>query len=83
MDLFGVAEKKTANVEVGSRLRLARERMGLSVRGLEARSGVNNGNLSRIENGKGGLPTGAAFVRLAASLGVTTEWLAEGRRLPV
>jgi transcriptional regulator with XRE-family HTH domain len=61
------------------RLKEARKATGMSQKELEDKSGVNQGRISRIENGDRmeGI-SAAAFVRLARPLGVRAGWLLTG-----
>lgn len=44
--------EQDASQELGKHIRRLREDRGLNVRGLAAKAGINDGALSRIENGK-------------------------------
>ena len=63
---------------VGKRLKRIRQRRGLTLRQLAARSGVPLATLSWVENGKrhGANLTLETGRRLAETLGVTLDWLA-------
>ena len=60
-----------------TRLQEARERAGLSIRGLAAACGVPPSQVSRIESGQVDIrKAGAGFVcDMARTLGVTVEWM--------
>jgi DNA-binding XRE family transcriptional regulator len=53
-------------------LKAARESSGLSLRELEAMTGISRGNLSRLENGDNN-PTIATLRRYAAAIGKTVR----------
>ncbi|RPJ19952.1 MAG: XRE family transcriptional regulator, partial [Planctomycetaceae bacterium] len=55
--------------DVGGRIRLLREKRGLSLRGLAARCGLSVNAISRIEHGENS-PTVASLHLLAQALGV-------------
>lgn len=54
--------------KLGAHLRVAREAKGLSVRGLEARTGVDDGTIVRIEQGRFAAPAPDKLAALAAGL---------------
>lgn len=56
-----------------ARLRLERERRGLSLADLSERTGMDRAALSRLETGKTN-PTVATLARVAAALGARLEW---------
>jgi transcriptional regulator with XRE-family HTH domain len=57
-----------AQGRVGARLRRARQARGLSLRAVEARSGVDHGYLALVETGKRRVPPPAHVLRLALAL---------------
>ena len=65
----------------GHRLRIARERAGLSQLALAAASGVTNDTISRLELGRRS-PQAGTIKRLARSLGVAPTALAIGEPAP-
>lgn len=64
------------------RLRAARQALGLSTRALDRKAGLSNGQTSRIEGGKRPRVEAETIEKLAAALGVTTEWLLGGNATP-
>lgn len=56
-------------MEIGDRIRRLRKGKGLTLVEMEERTGINNGNLSKIENGKQSL-TYDTILRIAHALGV-------------
>ncbi len=60
----------------GERIRAAREDRGWSMQELAERAEINQGNLSRIENGKVGMGEGMR-VRIAKALGIDPDTLAD------
>jgi len=62
--------------KLGERLREARDLAGLSQKQLEARSGLSQKTISKIEIGKQDKST--QVLRLAQACGVRVEWLASG-----
>lgn len=56
-------------MDIGARIRQLRREQKMTLQGMEAATGINNGNLSKIETGKQGL-THDTMVRIAAALGV-------------
>lgn len=69
--------KKIINVEVGSRIRIARERAGLTQEELAERIGRSTQFISTIERGAAG-PSLETVVRLCEVLHTTAEWLLRG-----
>lgn len=65
--------ERTAIVELVSRLRDARQKAGVSLKELEARTGISKSSLSRLENSIGPNPTLLTMHRYAAALGVAIE----------
>ena len=63
---------------VGKRVRAARERAGLSQRDVEARSGISQSMLHRVETGKRTNATLEEFDRLAQALAVGLDELLYG-----
>lgn len=61
--------------EFGNYLRELRRKRGLTIRDLEAMSGVSNAHLSFLENGKRKPPSPETLHRLAGPLGVSYEEL--------
>ncbi len=64
----------TPHEQLAARLRKLRLRAGLSVKALEAESGVSRAAISRIENGEK-LPTPTTLNRLAGALGIDASEL--------
>jgi len=62
-------EKERA-IEFGRRLRAVRDRSGDSLRKVEARSGLNSGYLSQLENGKITHPSPSVLQKVAAGYGL-------------
>ena len=60
--------RESSEVQLGQRVKTLRERRGLSLRALAARSGVSLNAISRIERGETS-PTVVSLRRLAAALG--------------
>jgi transcriptional regulator with XRE-family HTH domain len=58
-----------------ARLRTARQRRGLTQRGLAARAGVHLGNLNELEGGHRDEVYATTLVALADALQVTTDYL--------
>ena len=72
------AEIKIENLEIGTRLREAREAQGLSTEKLAKSSGTNPAALEKLENGEVLSPL--TIVDLAGILGVTPAWLMWGEK---
>jgi len=66
---------------IGSRLRGARESLGLSQEAVAARAGLNTSYLSQIERGRK-TPSLEVFVRLAASVNLTLAELFTDKEEP-
>ena len=64
---------------IGHRIRIARERRGLSRDELAARVGVHAGSIARWETG-GSVPHAFTLERIAEACGSTAEWIRTGRR---
>jgi transcriptional regulator with XRE-family HTH domain len=64
--------------EVGSRLRWARERAGLSQLEVAVRAGLHVRTIHNIETGKKSRCRLTTFFRLADALGVSPYWLMSG-----
>lgn len=64
---------------LAERLREARERAGLSARGLDEKAGITAGHTTLIESGRRAKPTAEIVGKLAAALGVSIDWLVMGR----
>lgn len=65
----------TVKTSLGARLRAAREAAGLSQEQLEARSGVEQTTISKIERGASLRPSFAIVAALAAALGCSLDSL--------
>ncbi len=63
-------------MDIGSRIRALRRARKLTLQAMEEKTGINNGNLSKIETGKQGL-THDTMVRISQALGVTVASLFE------
>lgn len=61
---------------LGIRLKLTRERLGLSRSEVARRADIDPAMLFRIENADNAAPTFAVVVRVAHVLGANLEWLA-------
>lgn len=61
------------------RLRMERERLGLSLADVEERSGLRASSLSRLENDKTSNPTLLTMQRYAAALGLTLHTTLNGQ----
>ncbi len=61
------------------RIRVARQRAGLSQQELASRLGISRGAVSNWENDSGTLPATERLQRIAVVTGVSFEWLATGR----
>jgi transcriptional regulator with XRE-family HTH domain len=67
---------------IGTRIRMLRERTGLSLTAAAAKSGVTKGTLSKIETGRVSSPI-STFLRIAQALDVpVAEFFAESSRAP-
>lgn len=66
---------------IGSRIRQARRRLGVSQEHLAQSCEMRATTVSRHETGRA-VPGGVALVRLALALGVTAEWLVFGDSMP-
>lgn len=62
-------------MEFGKHLRRLRESRGYSIRQLSMRSGVSFGQISKIENGRRGVPKPETIEKLAKGLGVDYDYL--------
>ena len=58
-------------MEFGERLRQLREQAGLSQNALARAAGIDSTHLSRIENGKQGVPRRTTIVKLVRALGLS------------
>jgi transcriptional regulator with XRE-family HTH domain len=65
-----------------TRLRLAREALGLSARELSLAAGLSSAYVGHMERGHRELPSIACVAQLAAALHVTPGWLAFGESAP-
>jgi DNA-binding Xre family transcriptional regulator len=64
-----IASREYASpVELGQRVRAARERLRLSLRDVQIRTGVSTMTVSRMENGQGSGMALGAFLRLCEAL---------------
>ena len=64
---------------VGHRIRMLRERRGLTREELARRVGVHTGSIARWETG-GSVPHAWTLERIAEACGGTAEWILTGRR---
>ena len=69
---------KMESIEIGTRLREAREAQGLSTENLAKSSGTNPAALEKLENGE--IMSPLTIVDLAGILGVTPAWLMWGEK---
>jgi transcriptional regulator with XRE-family HTH domain len=63
-----------ALLELLAALRRQRERLGLSLSEVSRRSGIDTGDLSRLENGKIHDPRSSTLSRYASALGKRLSW---------
>jgi hypothetical protein len=63
-----------ALLELLAALRLQRERLGLSLSEVSRRTGIDTGDLSRLENGKIYDPRSSTLSRYARALGKRLSW---------
>jgi hypothetical protein len=63
--------------ELLAALRLERERLGLSLGEVARRTGIDTGDLSRLENGKDPDPSSSTLRRYARALGKRLSWSLE------
>jgi hypothetical protein len=63
-----------ALLELLAALRRQRERLGLSLSEVSRRSGIDTGDLSRLENGKIHDPRSSTLLRYASALGKRLSW---------
>lgn len=63
---------------IGKRLAFARKLSGLNARKLGLRSGLSSAIVGMIESEDRLSPEGKTVAKLAATLGVTTDWLLTG-----
>ena len=71
------AERKVI-ADLVARLRAAREKAGVSLNELEARSGIQKSSLSRMENCVAPNPTLLTLHRYAAAIGLSVEYVLKG-----
>lgn len=62
---------------IGSRLKEARKRKGLTQVDIQKATGISSGNLSDIENDKS-MPSAAALISLSRELEVSIDWILTG-----
>ena len=62
------------NSEIGSTIKFHRKRLGLTLTELQSRTGINNGNLSKIERGQQSL-TNDSMKSIAKALGISLSEL--------
>ncbi|MDP9025537.1 MAG: helix-turn-helix transcriptional regulator [Candidatus Eremiobacteraeota bacterium] len=65
---------------LGNRLKLIRERLGLSRSEVARRADIDPAMLFRIENADNAAPTFAVVTRVARVLGASLEWLAQDEK---
>lgn len=68
---------KDDRLAIGHRIRMARERAGLSREELGARVGVHPGSIARWETG-GSVPHAYTLERIAEACGASAEWIRAG-----
>ena len=68
-----VDEAKKSPPEFGKRLAEVRAQRGDSLRDIEQRSGLNNGYLSQLENGKTADPSPSVLQKVATGYGLRLE----------
>lgn len=66
------------NQEIGSTIKFHRKRLGLTLTELQNRTGINNGNLSKIERGQQSL-TNDTMKAISAALGISLSALFSAR----
>lgn len=71
--------RKTLNIEIGRRLQLSRENMGLTQEILAEQINRSTQFVSMLERGMTG-PSLETIINVAGILGVSTEWLLRGRQ---
>lgn len=62
---------------IGSRVKAARKRLGLTQTDIQNSAGISSGNLSEIENNKC-MPSSLALISLSRELEVSIDWLLTG-----
>lgn len=75
-----MTQKPTRPTRLGDLLGLARELKGMTLRDLEASSGVSNALISQIETGKVKEPSFSTVVALADALGLSLDRAAGAAR---
>lgn len=76
---MGSPDTQPMSKDVGLRLRHVRELRGLTQVQLAKKSGVSQAAISELETGENRSPWGTNLVKLAQSLLVSPEWLANGK----
>jgi hypothetical protein len=69
-----VVKPEPAFMELLATLRLERERLGLSLTDVSRLTGIDKGDLSRLENGKTNDPRASTLTRYARALGKRLSW---------
>lgn len=64
---------------IGMRIRWAREQIKISGRELARVSGLGENTVGKIESGGSRDPSASSLIALADALGVSIDWLADGR----
>lgn len=72
-------DKKSLNIEIGSRIKSARENMGWTQEELAEKIDLSTQFISTIERGVAGASLGT-IIRLCEVLNVSSEWLLCGKR---
>ncbi len=72
-------DKKSLNIAIGSRIKLARENMGWTQEELAEKIDLSTQFISTIERGVAGASLGT-IIRLCEVLNVSSEWLLCGKR---
>lgn len=72
-------DKKSLNIAIGNRIKLARENMGLTQEELAEKIDLSTQFISTIERGVAGASLGT-IINLCEVLNVSSEWLLCGKR---
>src|ERR1700761_4783343 len=75
----GVEETRERESGIGSRLRAARERLGLSREALAFHAGISWSAIAQVESGRRSQLRPSTLLALATALGLTIDYLVSGR----